>query len=78
VKLTFRLDFSDTRWNGINLGRFRLAVTNRPHPARDDTLRRKAERSRGWTRLGFACLLRDDWKQAILAFAKAALDSLPP
>jgi tetratricopeptide (TPR) repeat protein len=71
TRLVVELDFQQPAWQQHTLGRFRLSVTTRPHPVRDETLALIAKNQKGWTRLGAARLLREEWKEALAALRQA-------
>jgi serine/threonine protein kinase/WD40 repeat protein/tetratricopeptide (TPR) repeat protein len=72
ARLTVRLDFQDPAYKGAALGRFRLSVTARPNCVRDENLIAVAEGQNGWTRLGTAYLVREEWELALAAIQAAA------
>ncbi len=73
ARLTIRLDFQDPAFKSCSaLGRFRLSVTARPNCVRDENLIALAEGQNGWTRLGTAYVVREEWKLALAAIQAAA------
>jgi WD40 repeat protein/serine/threonine protein kinase/tetratricopeptide (TPR) repeat protein len=70
---TFTLSFRQPGYTRHNLGRFRLAITSRPQPLAVERLRRSLARPgvSGWTRLGAAHVVREDWPAALAALCKA-------
>jgi tetratricopeptide (TPR) repeat protein len=72
MRLVLRLDFRHPVFSPSPLGRFRLAVTNQPHPAHDENLRLLGERVHGRARLGLAHVLRGEGEKALAVLSRSA------